>query len=130
MRSRPQHQGRQARNEIERLEHDRRRAIAPAAAQRVDDAATVIERQPFGLEGGPGHIATQAFESIAVVSRDADFGMQREIVDVTAQLAWDEAGGRAIVTLATTPVLDRLATFGPERGATLHRGRAQFCERD
>lgn len=42
-------QGRQPGDEIERLEHDGRLAVALTAARRVDDATVIVEGEPAHL---------------------------------------------------------------------------------
>ena len=97
-----------------------------AAAQRVDHAAVLVEREPLGLEWGTRHIAAQPLEPGAIVGADADFGVQGEMLDVATQLAWDEA--RTQVLWTTTQPLDRPAAVRPERDSTLDRGRAELGE--
>lgn len=105
-------------NEFERFEHDRRRAVSPVSAQRVDHTAIVVQRKPIGCEWGAGHTTAQPLEPVKIVSGDTDVGVQREMLDVAAQLARDEAW--TYVLSAAAQELDRSASLGPERHAAGH----------
>jgi len=87
VRSRPRHERREPGQEVERLEHDRRGAVAPASAEGVDHFAIGGERESVELDRWASHVPTQPLEPITIVGCDADFGVQRETVAVTAQLA-------------------------------------------
>ena len=102
------------------------REAAPASAQGVDHFAIGGERETLELDGGTSDIPTQPLEPIPIVGCDADFGVQRETVDVTAQLAWQRA--RALVAASATEALDGGAAVRSERHATLHGGGAELCE--
>lgn len=91
MRSRSRNESSQAFEEDERLEHDMRAAIAPRAAEAVEDVAGPREREPLGGDGGAGDLPAEALEPIALAGRDADASVEREAIDAGAELSRDEA---------------------------------------
>ena len=79
----------QALDERQRLERDGLGAIPPAPAQSVDHATIGSEREALAGDGGASHIPAQVLEALALVGVDQDLGVQREAVEVAAQLAGD-----------------------------------------
>ena len=86
MRARAGYQRSETRQEVERLESDRRRAVAPVPAQRVDYAAIGSERETIHLDRGTGDIAAQTLQPFTVAGLDPHLRVQREPLEVAAQL--------------------------------------------
>jgi len=87
MRSRSGHERRESLEEGQRLEDDRAGAVAPGAPQPVDHAPVRIDREPLAGYGGAGDVPAQPLESGAVVACDRELGVEREALEVAAQLA-------------------------------------------
>ena len=60
------HQGRQPSNEVERIEHDVRCAVAKGLFEPIDDLSPLVGRQPFVRDGRAGDIAAEFFQLIAL----------------------------------------------------------------
>jgi len=73
---RPRHEGREPGDEVERVEGEGSRAVLPVAAQAVDHAAVLREREALGRDRGTSEIADEALESVPIVGRDLDLGVQ------------------------------------------------------
>jgi len=69
------------RQKVERFERDRRGAVAPATAERVDHLALGRERETLDLDRRPSDIATQPLQPFAIGGLGADLGVQGEVVD-------------------------------------------------
>ena len=125
VRAGPRHERRQTSDEVQRLESDRGGSIAPVAPQRVDHAPIRRERETLGLERRTGDVPAEALQSFAVLRLDPHFRVQRELLDVAAQLAWPEE--RAFELDVTPPAqpLRTSSALRPQRHATLQRCRAQ-----
>lgn len=65
--SRARHQGSQAGNKVQRLQHDMRRPIPKQLFVAVHDSASIIDAEPFGGDGGSGNVAAQLFQPNALV---------------------------------------------------------------
>ena len=76
--ARPRHESRESGDEVERLERDRRGAVAPVSAQRVDHLAVGCEREPLDLQRRASDVATQSLEALPVRSPTASAGLGRE----------------------------------------------------
>jgi len=125
VRSRPGHECPESLEEGQRLEDDRAGAVAPGAPQPLDHAPVRIDRELLAGDGGAGDGATQPLESGAVVAFDRDLGVEREALEVAAQLAGKEEG--PAVALTTAP-RQWLAAGRSERDAPLDRGCAEERE--
>jgi hypothetical protein len=79
------HEGRQAREQIERLEHEVGRAVVPFAFQLEEHATILEERQALLRHRRTQQVATEAFETIAVIASDGDGGVEVETVHVRLQ---------------------------------------------
>ena len=110
VRSRPGHERRESLEEGQRLEDDRVGAVAPSAPQPVDHAPIRIDREPLAGDGGAGDVPAQPLESGAVVAFDRDLGVEREALEVAAQLGrfrlhrsdrWGHAGFRPARSVTT-----------------------------
>jgi hypothetical protein len=71
-------------DQLERLESDVAGAVAPAVAQLVQELAVVQPAQPLGRDGWASDVTAQPLESVAVVGRHGDAGVQAEAVDRVA----------------------------------------------
>ncbi len=121
----PGHERGESLEEDQRLEEDRAGAVAPSTPQPVDHAPVRLTREPLAGDGGAGDVPAQAFESGAVVTLDRDLRVQREALEVAAQLGGKEE--RPTVTLTTTP-RQVLPVGRSERDAPLDRGGADERE--
>jgi hypothetical protein len=79
MRPRLGNQGREPRDEVERLEHDRTRAVLPVAAQAVDHAAVLGERQALARERRAQEVAREALAPLVVVGLQRALGVERRL---------------------------------------------------
>jgi len=100
MSSRPGHERRESLEEYQRLEDDRAGAVAPGAPQPVDHAPVRIDREPLAGDGGAGDVPAQPLESGAVVAFERDLGVEREALEVAAQLAGKEEWPAVALTTA------------------------------
>ncbi len=74
----PWHQGRKPGNEVDRLEHDLRGAVAVGSLERVDDFAVCAERRALAGDRWPGDVAAEALAFIALMRLATDARVQGE----------------------------------------------------
>jgi hypothetical protein len=60
-------------------EHDAGSAVVPAALELQEQRSVGLPGEPVVRQRGPLDVATQPFEGLAVVGRDADRGVQVEV---------------------------------------------------
>ncbi len=76
----PRNERSQPRKKIQGLEHEVRRAVTVGRLQLVDDLPHAIRTQPFERQRGPGDVATQPLDALALVRRKCDGGVERESI--------------------------------------------------
>jgi hypothetical protein len=62
-------------DQLERLEDERRRAVAPAALEPVEQMAVVEPGEPLAGEGRVGDVTAKPLEPLPIVGRNGDRGM-------------------------------------------------------
>jgi hypothetical protein len=123
--ARPRIQRREPGDEVERVEGDGPGSVLPVTSQGVDHAPVLGERKALGRDRGTSEIADQALESVPIVGRDHDLGVEREAVEGGAQLArQEERPGIA----AAAEALDARRVALREHAPALHRGGVELGE--
>ncbi len=76
-------------DQLERVEHDVGRAVAPAVLETVEQTTVGKRREALGRDGRSGDVAAEALESPTVPRGNGDVGVHAHAADVGATL-----GGR------------------------------------
>ena len=84
----------EASHEIQWFEDDVGGTVVPRSFERVANLAVCGERQPFLGHGGPGNVAAQAFEFVALIGFRRNPGMEGKSRDISrASVRWLIDGG-------------------------------------
>jgi hypothetical protein len=124
MHPRLRNEGAEPGDELDRLEHDGARAIAPRPLHRVAKAAVAYALEALGGERGSGEVSAELKERLSVAPIDDALGVNAKAIDLR-----DE---RVVLGLVGTGGVDEaqggLTGSRPESGAALHRGGMHLGE--
>ena len=81
------HEGSEAGDEFDGVEHDMRGAVVEGVLESIHDLPAVIDREAFVGDGRAGDVATEPFEGIPVTGSAARAGMEGESQELS------DAGG-------------------------------------
>lgn len=119
--ARQRHEGGEAREQVERVEHDGVRAVSPRSLERVAQAAVVMSIESLERERRSQEIAAQALELGAVAAVDGTLGVDVDAADlgVEGERRGDRAhGAHELGGAAARRALPRACTSAAEALAT------------
>ncbi len=118
-------QGGEPLQELEGLEDDVGRSVAPAVLEAVEEAPVLHAREPLGRDGRPCHVAAQPLQPEAVTRGDGDVRVKAHASHGRAALPLDE--GEIVGIDAIAEPQDALPGARSHRDATGERG-GERCE--